>query len=471
MASATFGDEALMSRSVLLAALIGAATLAGCGGGGSCDHCGPATHYTLGGTVSGLAGSRLTLVNNGVAIGTFGYAANGSYPAFSGSYISGTSYAVTVQTQPTNPSQTCVVTNGTGTIDTANVMNIVVTCTTNPARYVYVANGSSNNVSAYSVNDASGALTVITQSPFIVGHLPDAIAVDPTGAYVYVANKGDATISAFTIDRSTGALTPVTGSPFPTGLSPTSLAIDPSSSYVYASSGSSGTVSAYAITSGTGVLTPVSGTPFPAGAGPSSVTVSPDESGSSGNAYVANQTGGTVSLYGLDATTGALTVLSASPLSVGGGPRAVVIDPSNQFLYLANGTLGVSAYAQSNGSGEFTVIPGSPFRAGGTPDSVAVAVDPYDRFVYSANYASSGISGYTIDAASGALTAIGGSPFLAGSEPTSVAVDPTGSFVYVANAGSGNVSAYAIEAATGALTPVGSPYPAGTMPSAIAISD
>jgi 6-phosphogluconolactonase (cycloisomerase 2 family) len=47
-----------------------------------------------------------------------------------------------------------------------------------------------------------------------------------------------------------------------------------------------------------------------------------------------------------------------------------------------------------------------------------------------------------------------------------------GSFLYVANASSGNVSVFAITAGTGVLTAVnGSPYTAGSLPSAIAISD
>ena len=43
------------------------------------------------------------------------------------------------------------------------------------------------------------------------------IAVDPTGKFLYVVNGGSSTVSAYTINASTGALTPVSGSPFDTG--------------------------------------------------------------------------------------------------------------------------------------------------------------------------------------------------------------------------------------------------------------
>jgi hypothetical protein len=43
----------------------------------------------------------------------------------------GTSYVVSVNAQPSNPTQTCTVTNGSGSISSSNVTNVSVTCTTN----------------------------------------------------------------------------------------------------------------------------------------------------------------------------------------------------------------------------------------------------------------------------------------------------------------------------------------------------
>ena len=43
----------------------------------------------------------------------------------------GSAYAVTVLTQPTGPSQACVVDNGTGVVDGADVTDVMVACTTN----------------------------------------------------------------------------------------------------------------------------------------------------------------------------------------------------------------------------------------------------------------------------------------------------------------------------------------------------
>jgi hypothetical protein len=120
-----------------LASLLSFLVLTACGDGhsGCVIACGPEM-WSIGGTISGLAGSRLTLQNNGVSDSEqIGPAANGMYPALvAGTFAPGTAYAVTIQTQPTTPAQNCVVTNGTGTMGNANVTNVVVTCTTNPGR-------------------------------------------------------------------------------------------------------------------------------------------------------------------------------------------------------------------------------------------------------------------------------------------------------------------------------------------------
>jgi hypothetical protein len=85
--------------------------------------CSTAT-LTIGGSVSGLDGTGLVLQNNGGDNLTI--SANGSF-TFATLVASGATYAVTVLTQPSSPTQTCTVTGGTGTA-TANVTNVQVVC-------------------------------------------------------------------------------------------------------------------------------------------------------------------------------------------------------------------------------------------------------------------------------------------------------------------------------------------------------
>jgi hypothetical protein len=127
---------------------------------------------TVGGSLSGLVGSGLTLQDSGTSwLGRYnGPTANATNLFFENVTPFG-GYDITVRTQPTNPSQTCVVANGMGSpgVPYSHINNVSVTCTTNPPRFVYVTNGDSNNVSAYTVDATSGALTAVSGSPYPTG--------------------------------------------------------------------------------------------------------------------------------------------------------------------------------------------------------------------------------------------------------------------------------------------------------------
>jgi hypothetical protein len=83
--------------------------------------------FTIGGTVSMLAGSGLVLLDNGVD--PLAISSNGAF-TFSTALASGSSYTVSFMTQPSSPTQVCAVTNGIGTVTTADVTNVDVSCTT-----------------------------------------------------------------------------------------------------------------------------------------------------------------------------------------------------------------------------------------------------------------------------------------------------------------------------------------------------
>jgi environmental stress-induced protein Ves len=83
--------------------------------------------FALGGTVTGLAGTGLVLQNNGVD--ELAITANGGF-GFPAPIASGATYSITVKTQPSGPAQSCSVTNGTGTMGSADVTTVAVNCAT-----------------------------------------------------------------------------------------------------------------------------------------------------------------------------------------------------------------------------------------------------------------------------------------------------------------------------------------------------
>src|SRR6202047_2769106 len=110
------------------------------------------------------------------------------------------------------------------------VGRIVPTAPTAPApppEFLYVTNYSSNNISAFSINTATGVLTPVVGSPFTAGTGPNPAAV-ASGKFLYVGNSTSNSVSGYTIDQSSGALTSVPGSPFAAGTGPQAIAVDSS---------------------------------------------------------------------------------------------------------------------------------------------------------------------------------------------------------------------------------------------------
>jgi uncharacterized repeat protein (TIGR03803 family) len=95
--------------------------------------------YTLGGTIGGLISSGLVLVNGSDTLAVDPGASSFTMPT-AVAYTS--AYAVTVQTQPTG--LTCSVSNGTGTMSSAAVINIAVTCSAN----TYTVGGTISGLTA-----------------------------------------------------------------------------------------------------------------------------------------------------------------------------------------------------------------------------------------------------------------------------------------------------------------------------------
>jgi 6-phosphogluconolactonase len=162
----------------------------------------------------------------------------------------------------------------------------------------------------------------------------------------------------------TGILTPVAGSAFPAGANPISLALGATGRFLYSANpdATNPSISGFSVDLGSGVLTPLSGSPFP-------LAVSHDIATDRAGAYRYVTTGASIVGYGIDATTGAPIALAGFPVSAGASAYSVSIDPTNQFLYVANdGTTNVSGFRLEASTGALTPMSGSPFPAGNRPD-------------------------------------------------------------------------------------------------------
>jgi 6-phosphogluconolactonase len=140
-----------------------------------------------------------------------------------------------------------------------------------------------------------------------------------------------------------------------------------------------------------------------------------------------------------DPNSGVLTPLAFSPITAGPGVQAVVMHPSNKFLYAANSAeipLGdVSLYTISS-SGVLTEDPQRTV-AGTTPS--LLAIDSAGAYLYVANTGSKDISVFSIDPKSGTLKAIfqqgGSATAFLGISPLNMALAPSGNVLYVTGPG------------------------------------
>ncbi len=422
---------------------------------------GLAASYTIGGTVAGLAGSGLVLLDN--LQNNLPISSNGSF-AFSGTFSSGTSYSVTVLSSPAG--QNCAVTNGSGTVGSANVTSVQVNCVsllTVTATSLAKFAGNANPTLTYTVTgfvngDTSAVLTgaptlstTATQSS-TVGSYPITIGQGTLAApsyytlafvngamqiyaappslsvignqFLYASNFYTNVVDGYSINNG-GGLMQVPGSEFTAGQGGVGIAVDPLSRFVYVVDTTDRTISGYTINAGNGSLTPIAGSPF---ATPGIVPVSIAVEAQGKFLYAQGLSG--IEVFSIDQGSGALTLLSNTPVSV--GPAAqfdMAITPNGKFLFSPNSNVGqggstVSSFAINPQTGALTPAPGSPYSAGS--GALSVAVDPLGRFLYvGEGWNATTLFAFSIDQVTGALTPIPGSPFSA-VEGRGLAVDPLG---------------------------------------------
>ena len=170
---------------------------------------GNAASYTVGGTVSGLSGTVVLQDNGGDNLSV---AANGTF-TFAAALVGGASYGVTVLTNP--PGQTCTVSNGSGTVGSANVTSVAVSCT---GAASYTVGGTVSGLSGTVVLQDNGGdnLSVSANGPFtfataLAGGAAYSVTVktNPAGQSCAVSNGsgsvGSANVTGVAVSCSNAA--------------------------------------------------------------------------------------------------------------------------------------------------------------------------------------------------------------------------------------------------------------------------
>jgi 6-phosphogluconolactonase (cycloisomerase 2 family) len=333
-----------------------------------------------------------------------------------------------------------------------------------------------NTVSGFSVAP-SGALTLLSGSPFSTGgtgaggagfFASNRATVSTVGNFLFASNTASSDVSVFSINRRTGALTLAAGSPFATGgkgCFPCGIALSatPDGKFLMAANSGSNNITVFRIAS-SGVLTPITGSPFGALSFPDGIKVSPNGKFLAVAEPFPNQ----IEMFSI-AANGSLTSLGAFPGTgaTGSGVTGVDINCNSSLLYAGEynatppGYTLVDGYSISH-AGTLTPLRGSPFEPGVGLNSnvVLLGYGLGGKTLFVSNQNGPTITVFSV-APSGSLSLLHGSPFPMKSGallPSGMATSQDGRLLYVANP-TGRVSVFRVSE-WGALTEVaGSPFP------------
>ncbi len=326
------------------------------------------------------------------------------------------------------------------------------------SNFLYVENNSTSEAPLFifSIDPTTGALTqsgaqgLVGAYALWLGFTTGTAAVKYTPTFAYATDSGSKSISELTI--SSGGLT--VNRTLTDSNGPQASATTANGKFLYTGN-ANGSISEYKI-AGTGALTKIKGSPITGLTNPTALVFSPYYDW----LYAVDPAGSLVDVYTSNATTGVLTFFTSTGDS--NNPQAAAFDPFGDFsLTVETATDDVLIGIPLTGSVGTIATGLSP---------VAITIDPTSQFVYVANSGDNTVSAYTLSLVSPYMAQIG-SAVAAGTTPSAVLAEPYGRYLYVANSGDNTISAYGINALSGALTAISGSFSTVTGPSALGVSN
>ncbi len=333
--------------------------------------------------------------------------------------------------------------------------------------HVYAGSSLDDAVGVFARDGATGALTFVHEvwdggAGGVDGlNRVRAVAVSPDGAHVYAAGFTDKAVAVFRRNGTTGALTYAQVYKDGTGGITTldgahGIALSPNGAHVYVVSAVDNAVTVFARDATTGLLALVEAKVEGAGGitsllGAETVAVSPDGA----HVYVAAMGDGALTVFGRNATTGALTLVEAQRAGPGvdgvEAVQGVTVSPDGAHVLAVSGVdNAVVVFARNPATGALTSIALHRDGIGGV-DGLAgaewVTVNPNGRYVYVASDLDNALAVFLRNTSTGALTfleaqrdGVGGANGLGGA--IAVDVSPDGKHAYVVGFTDHSVAAY-----------------------------
>ena len=330
------------------------------------------------------------------------------------------------------------------------------------ATYMYVSVSAEDRIAVYEVEPETGRLEHRGDHSVFGGPYP--LAVDPHRQFLYAGTVDAREVSTYRIDPGTGSLSRL-GS-VPLAEKPCFLSTDRTGRYLLSAYYHAGIVGVHRIgENGAAEVPPVEW--LATGPGAHSALTDP----SNRFAYapsIAGEFGPNLLFqFKFDENTGRLSPNSPPTLSPegGAGPRHFCFHPELDLVYFSNEQgCSVTAYGLDTSTGALTplqTVPTLPDGYEGENSCSQIQITPSGRSLYAPNRGHDSVAVFSIDAGTGLLTR----RQIVETQPTprALSLDPDGRRLYVAGEASGRIASYRVDPESGALEPL-ELYDVGRMP-------
>ncbi|GAB5518345.1 MAG: lactonase family protein [Rhodothermales bacterium] len=327
---------------------------------------------------------------------------------------------------------------------------------------VYIGNGANDAnepLRAYRLNVNTGALTLVNETPGLIG--PNYVALSPDGRMLYSVSGnpagGEGLVSAFARDPETHALT-LLNQQSTMGNGPCYVAVDAEGRWVMVANYNSGNVALYPIAAD-GSLGAASDVQQHRGSsidtdrqnGPHAHYIDVDPSNRF--ALVNNLGTDEIWVYALNKQAGRLDSVYTAKATPGSGPRHLAFNYRGTIAYVLNeltATITAYRFATNGTMTPFQTHSLLPEGTEGFNKSADIHVHPSGRFLFASNRGDfDSIATYFIGN-EGSLTLLHHT-----TEgivwPRNFAIDPTGQIMLVANRRANTITSYRIDPNTGEL--------------------
>jgi 6-phosphogluconolactonase len=309
---------------------------------------------------------------------------------------------------------------------------------------IYVANADSHDISVLELNKQDGRSHIV-ETVAAPGSVM-ALAIRPDRRYLYAAISSEPySLSSWAISQDSGRLTSLQTVPAADNMA--YLSIDRTGRYLLGAAYFGDKIAINTI-SPTGEVSPNPLRVMPSGKHPHCIVIDP----SNQFLFVSNLGDDVILQYRFNERNGEITPNQPPAVAArkGAGPRHIVFHPDRRWVFSTNELDGTVNTHRLSPSGTLTLLGSISVMPAATkqkPWAADIHLSPDGRFLYASERSSSTIAACRIN--EGTLTLLGHYP--TETQPRGFTIDPEGKYLLAVGETSNGLSIYQIDGRTGAL--------------------